>query len=91
LGDYAEMREYWLEAGPPPHIAILMIGSALGLKFEAGEQTPYGELAPGAGPSIAEISRDIEPPRAGGDTMAASRRAIEHLTRGEGRDGIGER
>jgi hypothetical protein len=72
------MRAYWDEIGPPPHISLILIGQAIGVKFGLKERDEpiYGSIEPKFGLSIAELSAKIQPPRPGGDTLAASREVM---------------
>jgi hypothetical protein len=61
-----------------------MIASALGIKIDGRAEPEYGSLTPNDGKSIAEIAAKIKSPRAGGDTLAASRDALRLLAEPQG-------
>jgi hypothetical protein len=73
------MREFWLENGPPMPFTLLALASAFGLDFTSHADPEYGSIKPSGGMSIAEIAAKIQPPLAGGDTLAASREVMRLL------------
>lgn len=77
------MRDFWKSQGPPLRIAALAIAASLGIDLldasSDGPEAEYGSIEPMGGPSIAELAAKITPPRAGGDTSAASREIFEEM------------
>jgi hypothetical protein len=86
LWDYGEQADFWTER-PPLSVSVMIVGAALGVKWDAlREKLHEGvqgaepmELPPDAGPSIAELAKNITPPRHMGSTLAASAEVLRRL------------
>ena len=86
LFDYYEIKDYWVQE-PPPHLAMLFLGAAMGVDWAKVRERMSGfsampEIAPGPmdGPSIAELAAVInKPPVPRGETLAASVEVLKRL------------
>lgn len=72
---------FWAEHGPPMPFTLIALAKAFGLELtsKASAEPVYGSIEPEGGMSIAELAAQIQPPRAGGDTLAASREVLRLL------------
>jgi len=63
IADAQAQRDWWKRNGPPLNVAVLIVGSQLGIDWKFSDDPETTAIAPAApGPTIAELAAITPPP-----------------------------